>query len=81
MGNAEADRSEILGRPLLLRPAWPGHLGKSDAAQQFRRGNGVGMHAQGETGNTGSPTWRLCVRVDRHLARDRPGCVGWRRGS
>jgi len=36
-------------------PAWPGLLGKSDLIQRFRRGNGDGMHVDGDLTQHGKP--------------------------
>ena len=59
----------------------PTSLGEtSDSTQRLRRGIGVGMRAQGNRGNTGSPIGWWRVTTHRTPARDRPGPVGWRRG-
>jgi len=42
-------------------PAWPGPLGKSDLVRRFRRGNGDGMHVDGDLTQHGKPdTVEVC---------------------
>ena len=66
-------RLNLRGRPLLLGRT-------SDRPQRSRRGNGDGMSARGRRQH-GKPEWRRVVTANRTPARDRPGRVGWRRGS
>jgi hypothetical protein len=62
--NAEQASKRAMRKPTRQRngegrrcwnPAWPGPLGKSGMIQRFRRGNGDGMHIEGDLTQHGKP--------------------------
>src|SRR5262245_8704260 len=75
-GDVEADPAKGWGRPKTR-----GYLGERVQPRPlFHRGNGDGMPAYGGPTQHGRPQAAGGVTPDRTPARDRPGCLGSRRG-